>query len=171
MPATIHMLKRGPPEKVALNQIEIEKKLKPRLFSGALTPTGLKSVADLDGLVAGKIAPSVVGWLVLPIAAAVAVIGRTVSIGRSGERAEREAADHAGSNRSAPAAAIISAAPSVAALAAPIAAAPTAAVPTVAVPALCHGRRRGRGDAGPQGQSGDGAYGGLPQRAGHLKSP
>jgi hypothetical protein len=32
------ILKRGSPEKVALDQIEIEEKLKARLFSGALTP-------------------------------------------------------------------------------------------------------------------------------------
>src|SRR6202011_5151017 len=92
--------------------------------------TGPNSIADLDWLIAGKIAPGVVGWLVLPIATV--VIGRTVSVGRSGERTEREAADHARRDRSAPAAAPVAAMPS------PTAAAPTA-VPTVAVPALCHG--------------------------------
>jgi hypothetical protein len=89
---------------------------------------------------ADKIAPAVIGWLVLPIAAA--VIGRTVGIGRSGERAEREAAKDARRDRPAPAA-------SVPASAAPIAAVQASPVPTVAVPALCRGWGSSRRDAKP----------------------
>jgi len=127
--AIIHTLERGPRKKVALIQIEIEKKLKPRLVAG-FCATGPKSIADLDRLIADKIAPAVIGWLVPPIAAA--VIGRTVGVGRSGERAEREAAKDARRDRPAPAA-------SVPASAAPIAAVQASPVPTVAVPALCRG--------------------------------
>jgi hypothetical protein len=97
----------------------------------------------LHGRVAGKIAPSVINWPVLPIAAA--VISRSIGIGRSGERAECEAANDPGRDRCPPA---VAAAPAISAIPIPV------VPPVTAAPALRRRRRRGGREAGSQCQSG-----------------